>query len=460
MRLSRLSPTLILAASLAWLAACSSGGSTPPTDGGPIPPDGGRQDGGIPFDGGPLPDAGIPCNQRSIGPETCGISGGLECLHGQICVANTCSPSPTTRPGPRSDHSLGFDPARNRVLLFGGDSRGTVNGVDQPVHLDETWAFDSATQRWERLNPSVAPEARGGAATTRAGVLWYLFGGRSGAFGTLRLHNDVWSYDLTTDQWSQLSPDIPKSSNANVPDQRYHGRVAADPARNRLLIFGGTSDAERFGNRVHNDLWSFDLTQRTWQLVPPSSPWPAPRQSFAADVDDQNGRWYLFGGARGEQIFNDEIWRFNLPSNTWEVFNTSGSPPQPEFARFGAELAYVPVEDRFYMFGGHDLTALGPRNDLWRFEINTRAWMRVNPGDAQLRAPNCAAPERREEHSLVYIQAQRRLLLFGGQTACGLVDDLWYFNLDGATWSNPYVATKGESCERVLLACFGPCPEG
>lgn len=457
MRLLATSRLALSFAALTFAANCSSGGSALP-DGGP-PRDGGSARDGGPTDGGrPLGDAGVPCNQQPIGTQTCGVAGGLECPRGQVCVVNSCMASPTTRPGPRSDHGLLFDPVRNRVLLFGGDTRGTVNEVEQPSYVSETWSFDLATQRWERLSPLASPEARGGFASARAGRRWILFGGRSGSFGTLRLHNDVWSFDLVTDQWSQLSPDIPKAVNPNVPDPRHRGRAAFDAATNRLLVFGGSSDPERFGNRVHNDMWSFDLDRRTWQVVPPTSPWPSPRQSFAADVDESSGRWFIFGGARDGQNFLDEVWQFTFSTGSWVFFNTTGAPPTPEFARHASELVYAPVEDRLYVFGGHDGTAMGRRNDLWRFELQTRAWMAVSAGDTEPRQPNCRAPERREEHALVYLQAQRRLMVFGGESGCGLLDDLWYYNLDGASWSNPYVASRGESCERVATACFGPCP--
>jgi hypothetical protein len=116
------------------------------------------------------------------------------------------------------------------------------------------------------------------------------------------------------------------------------------------------------------------------------------------------------------------------------------------------------VNDRLYVFGGRTGTALARRNDLWRLELNTRAWVEVQPGDTQLRTPTCVAPERRDEHALVAVPGQRRLVLVGGEADCGILDDLWLYNLDGNSWSNPYVATRGESCERVAPACFGPCP--
>jgi hypothetical protein len=371
---------------------------------------------------------------------------------------NTCVPTPATRPGSRSDHGVVYDPERNRILLFGGDQRGTVGGLEQPQYLDETWAFEVATQRWEKLTPPASPEPRGGFAGARAGRRWIVFGGRSGTFGTLRLHNDVWAYDLNSDSWSLLIGDLPKATNPNVPDPRQQARIVYDTARERILVFGGNSDPERFGNRVHNDLWAFDLTARSWSSVAPSSPWPGPRQSFGADVDEASGRWYLFAGARDGENFTDEVWRFDLAAGTWESFNTTGSPPPPEFARHSVALVYVPVDDRLFAFGGRDATALGRRNDLWQFDINTRSWMSARRGDTQIRAPDCRAPERRAEHAMLYIQAQRRLWLMGGESDCGVLDDLWYFGLDTGNWTNPYVAGQGETCERVAPACFGLCP--
>jgi hypothetical protein len=454
-----------LSASLGLCIACSNNpaapadaGSPPPRDGGPSTDGGSAGDGGQAVRDGGSFDAGLPCNQQSLGQTSCGVDGGLGCPRGQVCVDDACGDLSGPRPGPRSDASMVYDPLRNRILLFGGDTRGTVNGIEQPLFTNETWAFDMATQQWEKLALPGPPEARGGYAAARGGRAWYIFGGRSGSFGTLRLHNDVWAYDLDNDAWTEVTPDLPKDTNPNVPDPRHRTHAAYDPTGNRLLVFGGNSDADHFAAQVHNDLWAFDLVGHSWSEVAKSSPWPLARSDFAADLDETNRRFYIFGGARDPQTLSDELWRFNIASSTWESFPPTGAPAPPEFARFGGQIAYVPTEDAVYLMGGEDATAIGRRNDLWRFELGTRSWISVVAGETELRSPICGIPERREEHGWLFLPPEARLLLFGGQSDCGLLDDTWYYDLTAKQWSNPFPATVGETCARVAPACFDLCP--
>src|SRR5690242_347699 len=49
----------------------------------------------------------------------------------------------------RSDHAMAYDPARNRLVLFGG--------FDSAV-LGDTWEWDG--QSWTRLTPSTSPPVR------------------------------------------------------------------------------------------------------------------------------------------------------------------------------------------------------------------------------------------------------------------------------------------------------------
>ena len=48
--------------------------------------------------------------------------------------------------------------------------------------------------------------------------------------------------------------------------------------------------------------------------------------------------------------------------------------------------------------------------------------------------------------SLVWSSACERVLLFGGKTDCGIVDDLWSYS-DGG-WQKLQRATEGEVCLR------------
>lgn len=59
---------------------------------------------------------------------------------------------PATSPSARFGHSMAYDAARQRVILFGGGGPGST-GV-----FNDTWAWDG--KNWTQLFPKTSPSAR------------------------------------------------------------------------------------------------------------------------------------------------------------------------------------------------------------------------------------------------------------------------------------------------------------
>ena len=91
--------------------------------------------------------------------------------------------------------------------------------------------------------------------------------------------------------------------------------------------------------------------------------------------------------------------------------------------RADGTIAYDPATRDLYLFGGLDGAAY---NDLWVYSLPSRRW-------TELRPPG-AIPAARFGHTLVYDSARRRLILFGGRSAAGPLDDTWVFDLATRTW--------------------------
>ena len=119
--------------------------------------------------------------------------------------------------------------------------------------------------------------------------------------------------------------------------------------------------------------------------------------------------------------------------------------------------------DRLVLFGGRDSSQFGARNDTWTFQQATGAtgeWRLVLAGDTNLGATGAdrRSPERRG------LAAQAggggRVVVVGGQSQCGVLDDGWSLDLQGMLWSSPYRARTGETCARRASAsqsCPGEC---
>lgn len=126
---------------------------------------------------------------------------------------------PPASPPPRAGHSLAFDAARGRVVLFGGTLGQTP--------ASDTWEWDGVV--WTPQFPASSPPARYGATmafdSTRGRVV--LFGGIDGAGIFL---NDTWEWDGAA--WA------PSPLTAS-PTGRYFPSMAYDEARRQVLLFGG-----------------------------------------------------------------------------------------------------------------------------------------------------------------------------------------------------------------------------
>ena len=133
-----------------------------------------------------------------------------------------------TPPSPRSGHSMIYDPVRDRMVVFGG-----FDGS----YLDDVWALSLAgTPTWTELTPGGTPpggrrshSAIYDPARDRMVVFGGVYGGANGTY-----FNDVWSLSLTgPPEWTPVSP------SGTPPSPRSLHSAIYDPLRDRMVVFGG-----------------------------------------------------------------------------------------------------------------------------------------------------------------------------------------------------------------------------
>jgi cysteine-rich repeat protein len=142
----------------------------------------------------------------------------------------------------RTRAAMVFEADQHRVVLFGGQN-------DSGTASSETWAWDGST--WNRLQTQVTPGTRidhaMGYDPVRHQVV--LFGGRTSQDQIEATLGDTWIFDPVTSQWAP--------SNAVGPSSRKEGRIAWNPARRRLVLFGGKNGT----SSVLLDTWEWDGEQ-------------------------------------------------------------------------------------------------------------------------------------------------------------------------------------------------------
>ena len=87
---------------------------------------------------------------------------------------------------------------------------------------------------------------------------------------------------------------------------------------------------------------------------------PAAREDATWTVDDDGASAYLFGGRDGKTTF-DDLWRFDLATDTWTRLRPDSGPS----ARFGHSAAWVEGTG-LVVFGGQRETAFF--DDLWAYD--------------------------------------------------------------------------------------------
>src|SRR5262245_21597156 len=127
--------------------------------------------------------------------------------------------------------------------------------------------------------------------------------------------------------WSQLGP----------PPGRFGHASAYDPIRGRMLVFGGTT---KFGSGQNADLLSLSLsgTDPLWVPIHASGTSPTGRYEHTMVYDPVRDRMLVFGGSTDSRVSALSL----TGTPIWTQLIASGPPPKP---RSGHVAVYDPVWD-------------------------------------------------------------------------------------------------------------------
>jgi hypothetical protein len=338
-----------------------------------------------------------------------------------------------TPPDPRADSSAVYDSGSNSMILFGGNDTGCTFFPS----LNDTWLLANAdglgasTPQWTEVFPAgVLPGGRRGHTAVYDSFTdrMIIFGGDPVGCATNK-YNDTWLLlDATgahgTPAWVQLSPA------GGPPPARSDHSAIYDPINNRMTIAGGFGPT---GNL--NDVWvltnasGLGGTQKWIQLNPTGGP-PAANAERSVTYDLASNRMTVFGGENCcvTNVYNDTwvLTQANGLGGTpkWIKQNPSGTLPSP---RYSSVAVYDPPTNKMTIFDGTGPgSGSGSFNEVW---VLTNAnglhgrpkWSQLNPSGTppSPRGGEVANP------TVSYDAGYGRMIIFGGNTANGLVDDTW-----------------------------------
>jgi N-acetylneuraminic acid mutarotase len=280
------------------------------------------------------------------------------------------------------------------MLVFGG--RGEAGMTN------DLWTLNLKDLSWQNLTPNgSAPAARFGhnAIFDPVRKRMVIFGGQAGP----QFFNDTWALELTTNTWQEISP-----AESARPEVRYGSVMIYDSKEQRGVIFAGFTDQGRF-----DDTQAFHLAQGVWKDISPASGGvrPMKRCLHTAVYDGRGHRMVLFGGQSAGAI--GDTWYFEFNTNTWKEIQPERSPER----RFFAASTYDSLKHQMILFGGSGSQRF---DDAWSLDLNTNKW--------NLLSLDGSRPSARHSHSMIFIEAERRGLIFGGNGPSSL-NETWELKL-------------------------------
>ena len=298
---------------------------------------------------------------------------------------------PTGATPPPGGASIGFDPARGRLLVFRG----------------ETWEWNTATATWRRAANAMVPPIPGPVAhdAARGRTVLHYGGSPPNMFSGPGTPSATWEWDGTT--WHPVL-------SGGGPPERESFALAAAPGW-QILLFGGEAWDFFFNRTKLGDTWLWSGT--TWTQAPVSG--PSARSSAAMAFDPVRQQTLLFGGIDAQGSRND-TWIWN---GAWTQLLTTTAPP----AGTGL-LAYD--QRRACAVLRPDLTT-GP---TWEFD-----------GSNWTPRASVHEPEGRVARSMTYDTARERVVLFTSRQRASVA---WEW--DGVDWQRR--ATVGKPFQATWSA--------
>jgi hypothetical protein len=354
--------------------------------------------------------------------------------------------SPAAPPA-RQQAGAAFEPANNRMVVYGGfDESGDVRhdtwvlegsswrmlattvAVNNPTMVhdpvrqqtlmlgvdadDETVMYELAGEEWQQLTPENLPPCVGfGGMAFEQRFTRVVFQGGA-CFGTEPTVAETWLWH--GDDWVKLSP-VP------TPGRVTGFGLANDPIHAETVMFGGVDFQERSHTYVfRNNQWAFQIVNQH----------PAGRSLFAFASDPDRGVSWLFGGLDDVgDLLND---LFMLRGRVWSRMRTEGGPP---FC-FNPLGAYDKGRERFIL--------MCDNADIWEWDgiqwyDFSSTVVSDQPGDRRFAA-------------LVFDERLGRVVLYGGFDEFNYLGDIWTW--DGAKWTEIKTKPKDSPPPRGLSAMF------
>ncbi|MCO4807261.1 MAG: T9SS type A sorting domain-containing protein [Flavobacteriales bacterium] len=298
------------------------------------------------------------------------------------------------------------------------------------------------------------------------GNVW-AFGGSGYGTSGLGLLNDLWKFDVDTEEWTWMKGSNNPGGTAvygtqgqpdslNTPGATYRTTAWTDSAGS-LWMFGGSNGS------AHNEMWKYDIQSNMWTYVDGgAASWGTqgvsdttnriPGRMKTLAWTDTNGLFWFFGGLISGRMH--DLWKYEPGSNVWTwmkgsqtanatpVYGTMGTEDSLNVPRGRWFSANWQTEDGYLWLGLGDGSPGGLQNDIWKYNIGTNNWTWVNGGTGggagtydTLGAASASNRPRSREALVFWTDKAGKFWLFGGISSGGSRSDLWKYDPDTDQWT-------------------------
>lgn len=346
----------------------------------------------------------------------------------------------------------GFRPILGGVIAlavqFGGFGTGEREALARHACVDER-APGKRNQdgTWRTVRASgVTPSGRSAPAVAAQGRWIYVFGGSHDdvVTGEVTLYGDFHRFDTLRNRWQSVSV------SGAQPPARAFAPLVNDPASERLVMYGGATFGDFFGDFVAlEDLWAFDPDRGTWTELGADNVGPGGRSGATLWID--GGKLYLFGGIDSFfQTYND-LWTYEFATHIWLEVIPNGASTSPP-ARHEALSGSAVHDGRVTLYGGETVTedfSFITLPDTWQYDLAQGTWQELTPAPQHDITPPRNLGAAALLGDALYVHGGD---IPGGEL-CGAVfaqnptDELWRFDLKAGRWKK--LSPRGTTVARL-----------
>jgi hypothetical protein len=161
-----------------------------------------------------------------------------------------------------------------------------------------------------------------------------------------------------------------------------------------------------------------------WLQLSTSGGPPAPRLQHGAAYDPNTNSMIVYGGQNCFSTTFGDVWILSNSNGlggtpTWTQLFPTGGGPGARAITGG--LVYDSADNRLIVFGGQSSTG-SLENDVWI--LSNATGQGGTPAWMQV-VPAGSLPAARADHSTVYDPKNNRLIIFGGADGSGELNDAW-----------------------------------